>query len=74
MACQEFTSQRETAARSPELARLERKGLVRRQQEGIRHLYSATVSPRVEQRSVFQQYLQTFFAGSRRLKLTSLLQ
>lgn len=55
------------------LARLEHKGVVRRQQEGIRNIYSVTISPAAAKRTAFQQYLQTFFGGSRRLMLTSLV-
>ena len=55
------------------LSRLEHKGVVRRQQEGIRNIYSVTVSPAAAKRTALQQYLQTFFGGSRRLMLTSLM-
>ena len=46
------------------LARLERKGAVKRQPDGLRNLYSATVSHANAQRSALRQYLQTFFGGS----------
>jgi predicted transcriptional regulator len=55
------------------LSRLEHKGVVRRQQEGIRNIYSVTVSPATAKRTALQQYLQTFFGGSRQLMLTSLV-
>jgi predicted transcriptional regulator len=55
------------------LARLESKGVVRRQQQGIRNIYSVTVSPTTAKRTALQQHLQTFFGGSKRLMLTSLL-
>ena len=55
------------------LARLEQKGIIRRQQQGIRNIYSVTVSPTTAKRSALQQYLQTFFGGSLRLMLTSLM-
>lgn len=55
------------------LARLEQKGIIRRQQQGIRNIYSVTVSPTTAKRSALQQYLQTFFGGSQRLMLTSLV-
>jgi predicted transcriptional regulator len=55
------------------LARLETKGVVRRQQQGIRNLYSVTVSPTAAKRTALKHYLQTFFGGSLRLMLTSLL-
>jgi BlaI family transcriptional regulator, penicillinase repressor len=46
------------------LARLEKKGFLKHQQDGVRYLYSATISPAVAKRSALQQYLQTFFGGS----------
>ena len=55
------------------LARLEARGIVRRQQEGIRKIYSVTVSPAAAKRTALQQYLKTFFGGSLRLMLTSLM-
>ena len=55
------------------LARLEAKGIVRRQPEGIRNLYSVTVPAAAAKRTALQQYLQTFFGGSVRLMLTSLV-
>ena len=55
------------------LSRLEHKGIVRRQQEGIRNIYSVTVSPAAAKRTALRQYLQTFFGGSLRLMLTSLM-
>jgi predicted transcriptional regulator len=55
------------------LARLEAKGVVRRQQDGLRNIYSVTVSPARAKRTALQQYLQTFFGGSLRLMLTSLV-
>jgi predicted transcriptional regulator len=55
------------------LSRLENKGLVRRQLDGVRNIYSVTVSPVTAKRTALHQYLHTFFGGSRRLLLTSLL-
>jgi predicted transcriptional regulator len=55
------------------LARLENRGIVRHQQDGIRNMYSVTVSPAAAKRTALEQYLQTFFGGSRRLMLTSLV-
>ena len=55
------------------LARLEHKGVVRRQQQGIWNIYSVTVSPTAAKRSALRQYVQTFFGGSMRLMLTSLM-
>lgn len=46
------------------LARLERKGHLRHSQEGLRYLYSATVSPTAAKKSALQQYAETFFGGS----------
>jgi predicted transcriptional regulator len=55
------------------LARLENRGIVRHQQDGIRNMYSVTVSPAAAKRTALEQYLQIFFGGSRRLMLTSLV-
>lgn len=55
------------------LARLEQKGVVRRQQQGLRNIYAVTVSPAAAKRSALQQFVQTFFGGSMRLMLTSLM-
>jgi len=55
------------------LARLEKKGCVRHQQDGLRYLYSATTSPSAAKRSALQQYVQTFFGGSMREMMTSLV-
>ncbi len=55
------------------LARLERKGYLKHQQEGPRYLYSATMSRSVAKRTALQQYLQTFFGGSVRQMMTSLV-
>ena len=46
------------------LGRLEGKGAVKRQAEGLRNIYSATISPTIAKRSALQHYLQTFFGGS----------
>ena len=48
------------------LARLEKKGYVKHQQDGPRYLYSATISAASAKKSALQQYLQTFFGGSAR--------
>ena len=48
------------------LARLEKKGCIRHQQDGLRYVYSATTSPAAAKRSALQQYVQTFFGGSLR--------
>ena len=55
------------------LARLERKGAVRRQQDGLRNVYSVTVSPATAKRSALRHYVQTFFGGSLQVMLTSLV-
>jgi len=55
------------------LARLERKGHLKHQQEGLRYLYSATTSPAVAKRNALRQYLRTFFGGSLRQMMTALV-
>jgi predicted transcriptional regulator len=55
------------------LARLERKGFLRHQQDGLRFIYSATISPAVAKRTALQQYLHTFFGGSLRQMMTALV-
>lgn len=55
------------------LARLEKKGYLKHQEEGIRYLYSATISPAAAKRSALQQYVQTFFGGSLRQMMTALV-
>lgn len=55
------------------LSRLEKKGCLKHQQEGQRYLYSATVSPVVAKRMALQQFVQTFFGGSVRQMMTSLV-
>ena len=55
------------------IARLEKKGCLKHQQDGARYLYSATVSPAVAKRTALQQYLQTFFGGSLRQMMTALV-
>ena len=55
------------------LARLEKKGLLKHQQDGLRYIYSASVSPAAAKRTALQQYLQTFFGGSLRQMMTSLV-
>jgi predicted transcriptional regulator len=55
------------------LARLEKKGCLKHQQDGLRYVYSATISPAVAKRTALQQYLQTFFGGSLRQMVTALL-
>jgi predicted transcriptional regulator len=55
------------------LARLERKGFLRHEQEGLRYIYSATISPAAAKRSALQQYLETFFGGSLKKMMTALV-
>jgi BlaI family transcriptional regulator, penicillinase repressor len=55
------------------LARLERKGCLRHQQEGLRYMYSATVSPAAAKRTALSQYIQTFFGGSAKDLMTALV-
>ena len=55
------------------LARLEKKGHLKHQQDGLRFLYSATTSPAVAKRTALQQYVQTFFGGSLRQMMTALV-
>ena len=55
------------------LARLEKKGYLKHQQDGLRYIYSATTSPASAKRSALQQYLQTFFGGSLTKMMTALV-
>lgn len=55
------------------LARLEKKGCLKHQQDGLRYIYSATISPAVAKRTALQQYLQTFFGGSLGKMMTALV-
>ena len=55
------------------LGRLEKKGCLKHQQEGLRYIYSATISPAVAKRTALQQYVQTFFGGSLRHMMTALV-
>src|SRR5947208_2026494 len=55
------------------LARLERKGLLKHQQDGLRYLYSATISPAAAKRTALQQYVRTFFGGSLTQMMTALV-
>ena len=55
------------------LARLEKKGVLKHQQDGLRYLYSATISPAAAKRTALQQYLQTFFGGSLTQMMTALV-
>jgi BlaI family penicillinase repressor len=55
------------------LARLEKKGLLKHQQDGLRFLYSATTSPAAAKRSALQQVVHTFFGGSLKQMMTALV-
>ena len=55
------------------LARLEAKGYIRHTEEGLRYIYSATISPAAARRAALRQYLQVFFGGSREQLMTTLL-
>jgi BlaI family transcriptional regulator, penicillinase repressor len=55
------------------LARLEKKGCLKHQQDGLRYIYSATISPAAAKRTALQQFLQTFFGGSLRQMMTALV-
>ena len=55
------------------LARLEKKGCLKHQQNGLRYIYSATTPPAVAKRKALQQHLQTFFGGSLRQMMTALV-
>jgi BlaI family transcriptional regulator, penicillinase repressor len=55
------------------LARLEKKGCLKHQQDGLRYIYSATISPAVAKRTALQQYVQTFFGGSLRQMMMALV-
>ena len=55
------------------LSRLERKGAVRRSADGLRNVYSVTTPPSIAKRTALQDYLQTFFGGSRQLLMMSMM-
>ncbi len=55
------------------LARLEAKGYLKHQVDGIRYLYSATISPAAAKRTALGQVLQTFFDGSLTQMMTALV-
>src|SRR4030095_15450407 len=55
------------------LTRLEKKGLLKHQQVGLRYIYSATTSPSVAKRNALQHYLGTFFEGSLKQMMTALV-
>ena len=55
------------------LSRLEQKGCLRHQRDGLRYIYSATISPAAAKRTALQQYLRTFFGGSLTQMMTALV-
>jgi predicted transcriptional regulator len=55
------------------LARLEKKGCLKHQQDGLRYIYSATISQAAAQRNALRQYLRTFFNGSLKQMMTALV-
>ena len=55
------------------LTRLEKKGLLKHQPDGLRYIYSATISPAAARRTALQQYVQSFFGGSVRQMMTALV-
>lgn len=55
------------------LARLEKKGVLKHQQDGLRYLYSATISQAAAKRTALQQYVRTFFGGSLQQMMTALV-
>jgi BlaI family penicillinase repressor len=55
------------------LARLERKGVLKHQTDGLKYLYSTTIPPSVAKKTALQQYLQTFFGGSLTRMMTALV-
>jgi predicted transcriptional regulator len=55
------------------LVRLEKKGYIRHEEEGIRYIYSATTSPATARRAALQQYIRTFFGGSVSQMMTALV-
>ncbi len=55
------------------LVRLERKGYLRHQEEGVRYVYSATTTHAAAGRAALQQYVRTFFEGSLGQMMTALV-
>ena len=55
------------------LARLETKGQLRHEHVAGRNIYSATTSPGAAKRAALRQYLQTFFGGSLRDMMMTLV-
>lgn len=55
------------------LVRLEAKGYVRHREDGLRYMYTATISHSAAKRAALRDYVKVFFGGSRGEMLTTLL-
>ena len=55
------------------LVRLEAKGHIRHREERLRYVYAPTTSPAAARRAALKQYVGTFFGGSLRQMMTSLV-
>jgi BlaI family penicillinase repressor len=55
------------------LARLEKKGYLKHQEDGVRFMYSARTSPSIAKKNALQQLLHTFFGGSLPEMMTALV-
>jgi len=55
------------------LVRLETKGYIRHQEDGVRYVYSATTSQATARRAALRQYARVFFGGSLSQMVTALL-
>jgi predicted transcriptional regulator len=55
------------------LVRLEKKGYIRHQEEGVRYMYSAIMSHTAARRAALRQYIRTFFGGSASQMMTALV-
>ena len=55
------------------LARLEKKGFLKHQQESLRYIYSARISPAAAKRTALNHFLKTFCGGSLQQMMTSLV-
>ena len=55
------------------LVRLEKKGYLRHQEDGLRYVYSATTTHAAARRAALQQFVRTFFEGSLGQMMTALV-
>jgi len=55
------------------LVRLEKKGYLRHQEDGMRYVYSATITHAAARRAALQQCVRTFFEGSLGQMMTALV-